>query len=92
MPMLTRISGVSAGGTMEHAGVIPAGALHAAADTRIFPVPDRILPLLRKADLQPPPPGETYNMAELDRKLAVLAVDERIMCKQCLAHAGLMRS
>jgi hypothetical protein len=70
------------------------GTLSAAtADQRVFVVPKQVLPLLQKAGVTPPPPGETFDQGELSKTLssAGVSIEERAMVKQSLAHCGLLR-
>jgi hypothetical protein len=64
----------------------------ATSDNRQFAVPQPVFQALRKANVVPPPAGQTYDINELDRQLfgAGLTLQERLQVKVALGQVGLL--
>jgi hypothetical protein len=89
MPTLNRIS-AEIGGHMVEAGAHVASS---PTDQRVFVVGAEAHRLLKRAGIRVPPPGQTYNVAQLNQTLEAggLTPEERIHVKFTLLSCGLLR-
>ena len=94
MAILDRVSGVRIGGRVTAAGVDADRRMFAATDgsDRVVQVPAAMLPLLKRADIRPPPSGP-LSRSDVDAKLlgSDLSIEDRLKVKTVLRSVGLLR-
>lgn len=95
MPTIERLGSVEIGGAITAAGVQPGARTFAGADeksgARVVLVPHVAVPLLKRADIVPPPSGPLTREA-VDAKLhkSDLTIEQRLQVKSALRNCGLL--
>jgi hypothetical protein len=95
MARIAHLQGVSCGGGLATVGAI--SSLNASLITEVrsqradVPMHPTVLRLLQRSGLtQVPPTGQKYAIGYVDRQIAALTTDERVMVKTSLAAANLL--